>query len=118
MTELVITSAFLILQSRLDPTALALLQADGSMLEADALCFMLDPDEHASLRILDPSSTAPLRATPSGWTRPEGAAYIEVVVVAPLVESIAFELSAGGSTAGKVRTMHIKTKPKGTLPDA
>lgn len=115
MTEFVINDTSLALQSRLDSNALALLDASGGTLEADTFCFTLDPAERAALRVLDPSSTVALQVTPTGWTR--GAGYIEMLVVAPLVESVSFELRADdGTTAGKVRTMHIKTRPKGTLP--
>lgn len=118
MTEYTVTSSPFVMTTQISGSTLAFYDVSGGPIDADTLVFELDSNETALLRVHDVSSTIPMSPTPSGWTRPTGVTHIQVTVVAPIEQSQAHVLRADdGTQAGKIRTMNVKTKPKGTLPD-
>lgn len=118
MSEYTVDTTPFAMTTQISGSTLAFYDSAGQPISADTLVFLLDSSESATLRVHDVSSTIPMSPTPSGWTRPSGANYIQLVVVAPIEQTQSHELRADdGTQAGKVRTMGIKTKPRGTLPD-
>ncbi|MFV8750576.1 hypothetical protein ACNOYE_08480 [Nannocystaceae bacterium ST9] len=109
------------LQAHFDLDQLRFRHSSGELV--DDVCFELDVGERIELRLHDPSPGVRLTAVStqvSEWARPSAAQYIRAVVVAPLLDAVAVEIIASDTSTSqgpKTRTMHIKTKPKRTLPD-
>jgi hypothetical protein len=117
MTEYVVNTTPFAMTTQISGSTLAFKDPAGQTISADTLVFLLDNNQTATLRVHDVSSTIPMSPTPSGWSRPTGATYIELSVVAPIEQAQAHVLRADdGTQEGKIRTMHVKTKPTGTLP--